>query len=1038
MNRYSSLFLAFTCSITINLFGQGPGTVYAQKKLKPKVEVTYAEKLGTIPPLSELIPVGATSTSKRNLAKKNRKGPKDFPGRGRNTIIRPELEHQGVDAIRQTSFNENLNTVVEPVVNINGLTSGFAPNDPTGDVGENHYLQAINATTLGVFDKAGNLLNTFTANTLWRELGFFSAGDPIILYDQQNNRWIITEFPNQNELLIAVSENSDPMSSYTVYNFPTPQFPDYPKYGIWDDYLTVSTNEGSPGTHSIYILDKAALMAGVDEVPIQRLELPGNTNTFAGFFVTTPLDWTGSNEPVDGPMFITLNDSAWGVSDEDQIEVYTINVDLTNSDNTTFDNTSVVLAPFDGFPCALANNFTFACVPQSGGGGLDAIPETIMNQAHYRNFISHESMVFNFITDVTDGQNLSGIRWVELRRVPGGEWSLHQEGTFAPDDGLDRFMGSICMDGAGNIGLAYNVTSANSFVGVRFTGRRASDPLGEMTVEEFTVAEGTNRISSDGRFGDYSHMTIDPVDDKTFWFTTEYANRDGGGDVNTRIIAFSIELDTIDIGPTALIAPQNSSDLTSSENITIQVTNFGLDTQSVFQVGYLFQNQAPVTEAINRVMLPGETYEHTFASTVDMSMTGSYDFELFTNLAGDENIPNDTLSRTVIHLFNRDISVAGIEGLDGENCGSSLPISIVLSNNGTDLLNSATFEIVLNDTLLTAINWTGSLEIGESESIPFDLTGFLDGSNQITITASAPNGTTDENPTNNAFSTEFTAILNGVPVILTLNLDEFPEETSWVLADAAGNTIAEDGPYPPFPLNPTIQEEFCLVSNTCYTFTIMDLENDGICCDFGFGDYNITDAQGNVLLASNGIFGSSETNQFCVDFTCTLTADADITPTSSADAQDGSILIIPENGSEPFQYSIDNGQTFQESPLFNNLLMGAYPILVVDNMGCTFENTVMLDIVSSTADIEGAQFFKAYPNPTDGIFNIEVSGLEHSSVFLNLEIYNTSGQLVQRSKIGKFDDVFKGQVSLYHYPVGTYLIRFSSENISRMMKVVRL
>ena len=381
MSRFLSLFLFCFCFIIVNLFRQGPGTVYTKKKLKPKVDVTHAEKLGTIPPLRELVPVEPTSALKKQLYKKKKKGPKDFPGRGRNKVIRPELEHQGKDAIRQKSVNASSAVIVEPLINMDGLTSGISPNDPTGDVGLDHYLQAINVTTLGVFDKEGTLLNTFDANTLWSQLGFFSAGDPIVLYDQQTNRWIITEFPNGNQLLVAVSENADPMSSYTAYNFPTPQFPDYPKYGVWDDVITVSTNEGGPGTLSIYIMDKVALMAGADEVPIQRLELPGNTQTKAGFFVSTPLDWTGRNEPVGGPIFIAQNDACWGLTEQDQIEVYTIDVDFANSDNTTFDNTSVVISPFDGFPCS-STGFGFQCVPQLNGEGLDAIPEVITYQAH--------------------------------------------------------------------------------------------------------------------------------------------------------------------------------------------------------------------------------------------------------------------------------------------------------------------------------------------------------------------------------------------------------------------------------------------------------------------------------------------------------------------------------------------------------------------------------------------------------------------------------------------------------------------------------
>jgi len=411
-----------------------------------------------------------------------------------------------------------------------------------------------------------------------------------------------------------------------------------------------------------------------------------------------------------------------------------------------------------------------------------------------------------------------------------------------------------------------------------------------------------------------------------------------------------------------------------------------------------------------------------------------------TDIAGNVLVASDgvfgsveTNEFCVSPLFNNDIRVDVTDAPSGQSCIISSATSIILGNNGTDLLTSATIDITLNDVLLESINWTGSLALGESETIPFDLTGFTEGANQFTVTVSSPNGETDENPSNNTFSTEFVATFGGVPILLTLNLDRFPGETTWILADEAGNTIAADGPY---SSSTTIREEFCLAPNACYTFTILDSQSDGICCGFGDGDYNITDPTGNVLVASNGSFGSSETNEFCID--CAITADIDITAVSSADAQDGSILIVSENGSSPFQYSIDNGQTFQANPFFDNLSMGTYSIVIIDNMGCTFEDVVVLDIVSSTTEIGAAQFFKAYPNPTDGIFNLEVSGLEQSSVFLDIEVYNTSGQRVQTSKLGKYGAVFKGQVSLYHYPSGTYLIRFVNNDVSKMIRVIRL
>ena len=527
-------------------------------------------------------------------------------------------------------------------------------------------------------------------------------------------------------------------------------------------------------------------------------------------------------------------------------------------------------------------------------------------------------------------------------------------------------------------------------------------------------------------------------------------------------------------------------------------------------------------------------------------------------------------------LLDRDISIDAVEGLEGTICTDSLPINITVTNDGSDLLTSALLEIMLNDNPVQSIEWTGSLAMGESEIVPFDLTGFVEGTNQITITASSPNGETDENPSNNTFSTDFTNMPSNTPVFLTLNLDDFPEETSWILTDEQGNTIAADGPYPNLPASSTIQEIFCLDPDGCFTFTIFDALNDGICCGYGFGDYNITDAQGNILVESDGVFGGSESNDFCAtllnrdisidavgglgETICTNSLPINITVTNmGSDLLTNALLEVILNGNTvqsiewtgslafgeseivPFDLtgfvegtnqititaSSPNGETDEDSsnntfstdftnipgstPVFLTLNLDDFPEetswVLTDDQGntvaadgpypdlpaaSTIQEIFCLDPnicysftifdalsdgiccgygvgnytitnefgfplftsdgafgasetfdfcgdqITSTPEIESGKFFKAYPNPTDGIFNLEVSGIQHSSVFLDIEVFNTSGQRVQTSKIGKFGEVYKGQVSLYHYPAGAYTIRFISDNITKTMRVVRL
>ncbi len=1014
------------------------GSLFAQtlsRTIEAKVQVTYAEYLGTTPPLRHLLPIPATTPEKRRQAKLSKKAPKNFIGRGKNEIARPDLAHQGLDPVLQSSLGASDTVIVSPLVNIPGLFNAFgSPHDPSGDIGRDHYVQAINATTIGVYDKKGDILNSFSANTLWASLGFTSAGDPIILYDQEANRWIITEFPDPNQLLVAISEDSDPLGSYNAYNFATPQFPDYPKYGIWNNAYSVTTNEGGPGVLHSYFIDREALLAGNTSVTIQRLSLPGNNSTEAGFFVATPVDWTGLTPPTSDPIILALNDSSWGSTPEDAVEMYSIDIDWNDASNTNVTQTTVVTAPYNSFACA-SQGGGFACIPQRNGGGLDGVPETIMNQSHYRNFGTHESIVLCFMTDVT-GNDLAGIRWMEMRRTPGEDWSVYQEGTYAPQDSKHRFMSSIAMDGAGNIALAYNISSFNDFVGIRYTGRRATDPLGEMTVQEYNVATGQNTITPNqfGRFGDYAHMSVDPTNDRTFWYTTEYAD---GGDSRTRIVAFDIRRDSVDIGPTTLLTPQSAPQLSNAETVSVAVKNQGIRTVEDFEIAYRFQGGNIVTDNINFRLEPDSVYTHTFTPTVDMSMVDDYSFEVFTTLIGDQFALNDTIRPIISNLSQWDAGISAIDGLGAVNCGATIPIDLILTNFGTEELTSVDIGVNLNGMLVESINWTGTLPVGETTKVPVTLLNLEDGSNELNATTSNPNGNADQNPGNDNFRLPFINDLSGTKVVLNLRTDGFPEETTWTIRDENGNTLFSGGPYGG-QANSSIVEEWCLSPDACYQFTMNDSQGDGICCFYGNGRYNIGDGAGTLYINSNGQFGSSETNEFCPSVPCAIQLSADISPASEAGASDGSIMVTASNGVAPYQYSIDAGTTFQNEPIFDNLAPDTYTIFVEDSEGCTASISVEVVVQppTSTIDLVATQF-KVFPNPTDGVFQIEANGMSDKGTFLPFGVYDSSGKVIYESRITKYDNQHLGTFSLYAFPSGVYFIRFFDTEIQELLRIVK-
>ena len=160
-----------------------------------------------------------------------------------------------------------------------------------------------------------------------------------------------------------------------------------------------------------------------------------------------------------------------------------------------------------------------------------------MYRLAYRNFGDHESLVLNH-TVLADGTDRAGIRWYEVRS-PGSSPSIYQQSTYAPADGGYRWMGSIAQDSAGNTALGFSVSSGTVYPSIRYTGRLANDPLGTLPQGEATIIDGTGSQTGTGaRWGDYSMLGIDPVDDCTFWYTQEYMQTTSGAGWQTRVASF--------------------------------------------------------------------------------------------------------------------------------------------------------------------------------------------------------------------------------------------------------------------------------------------------------------------------------------------------------------------------------------------------------------------------------------------------------------------------------------------------------------------
>jgi hypothetical protein len=248
----------------------------------------------------------------------------------------------------------------------------------------------------------------------------------------------------------------------------------------------------------------------------------------------------------------------------DQLNIWEFHVDFSNPANTTFGvagfpNDVLPTAPFDssfGFGCALFRQ----CIPQPSPGELvDAISDRLMFRLQFRDLGTHGTLMANHTVDA--GSNRAGIRWYELRNSGSG-WSIQQQGTYAPNDGEHRWMGSIAMDRDGNIALGYSLSSENTFPSVRYVGRTPGDPPGTLPQGETLLIPGTGvQTNGASRWGDYSMIAVDPTDDCTFWYTQEYYANTSDRGWQTRIGSFRF----------SSCGPPTDDGLTLSEPIPGQV-----------------------------------------------------------------------------------------------------------------------------------------------------------------------------------------------------------------------------------------------------------------------------------------------------------------------------------------------------------------------------------------------------------------------------------------------------------------------------------
>jgi hypothetical protein len=429
------------------------------------------------------------------------------------------------------------------------------PPDTQGAVGGGYYVQVTNLLFTAV-----NLSNGRTTSEslsgLWgfSTCGLESMGDPIVLYDAQAGRWLISEIAGAYPQppfyqCVALSQTSNPNGNYNLWQLQIPNnwLNDYPKFGVWPDgyYMTTNLFKGNTfAGQGVLAWDRSAMLAGASSPTVIMFNL-GSDPATSSLFGMLPSDFDGAPPPSGEPNhFAVLTAPEFGDS-QDSIEIFDFAANFSNPSASTLTQVATLpTAAFNPNVCTSGN-----CAPQPGTSQkLEVLSDRLMYRLQYRNFNygssgGYETLVTNHTVQGPAGQ--AAIRYYDVRRSTGGSWSIYDQATYAPDSN-SRWMGAAAMDQAGNLVVGYSMSGPTASSGpqpypsIRYAGRSAG-ATGGLDLSEATMTAGTgSQTDTSDRWGDYSGLSIDPSDGCTFYYTNEYYSGTSQYSWLTRIGAFRL------------------------------------------------------------------------------------------------------------------------------------------------------------------------------------------------------------------------------------------------------------------------------------------------------------------------------------------------------------------------------------------------------------------------------------------------------------------------------------------------------------------
>ncbi len=910
---------------------------------------------------------------------KRRGANKHVPGKG--------LPH-GDDPLLLKNSSSVKHRGKEPIMVFDANESPYTPSDPTGAVGPNHFVGAWN-TGFRIFDKNGDPLTDemslgtlFPGNTL---------GDPIVFYDAEADRFVITEFDNSpNGFNVAVCQGSDPVNDgWYIYTtgFGTGAFPDYTKFAVWPDGYYVTANIGQ--SDKVFVVEREQMLTG-DAAQFVAFPLPGITTS--GFYSPQFFSVTDENLPSPGNASVVyMQDDAWSGVSQDHLKIWNVNVDWDNISNSTISNAQeIITKPF----ISVFDGGSFSNVPQPSGPDQDVLQATIMNQAQFRKFATHNSAIFNFVVD-TDGSSSehAGIRWYELRQDNDGDpWYIYQEGTYiSPVSTKHAFSGSMVMDGFGNIGMGYTTCSDVDMISINYTGRYAGDPLGQMTIDETLIAE-SNSGNSSNRLADYVQISVDPANDKTFWHIAEYFNNGQRTDV---VGVFQIASDFAnDVGVSSIDAPVDGA-LSASEEITVTVLNYGSEPQTDIPVGYFVDNGTAVNEIMPGTLGSGESQQYTFSTTADLGTPGqTYNITAFTTLSTDEFLENDTATISVTNLFSNDIGVTAIlSPVSGNDLTDNEPITVTIENFGSADQTDFDVSYNLDGSIVTEVV-PGPLVALSEQQYTFSQTGdFSEMGDHLLVSYTSLPGDVD-------YSNDTTS------VIITKNLCQ-PE----------ANCSSGDG---------------------FYLFNLGTIDNETGCSPNGYGDYTYLATE----LANNSTTDLTVTTHYgdqyvnvWIDFNDNFIFEPDeliVNNAIIAFGQAGGIFtktipfIIPDgvNLGEHMMRAKSNWNSMVPADACEGTQYGetedytAKVVLYIGSDEIPFQND---DLIVKTI--------------ANNRFDISmVSNTYNEPLIIN--VHNILGQKLVENRVDNINGIYSYHLDMSYAEPGAYIIRIGNEQYGKVRKII--